>query len=199
MTNTFDYFLSFDDKNTLPKDKELIYSVKIDSPIGFIYAFSTNNGVCALEFFEKDRLEQCIKYLKSSFNAGIIEEESNHLKQLKIELSEYFSGKRKRFDVALDLYGTEFQKSVWRSLLDIPFGGTQTYKKQAIKLNNLSAIRAVAAANGQNKVFIIIPCHRVIGKNGDLTGYAGGLHRKKWLLDFEKSVSGQMIQKQLDF
>jgi len=199
MVNISDSFLRFDNKDSISKGKEIIYSAKIDSPIGIIYAFSTNNGVCTLEFFQKQRLEKCIKSLKSSYNAGVIEEKNTHLKQLKEELGEYFAGKRKMFDVSLDLSGTEFQKSVWNSLLDIPFGKIQTYEQQAIKLNSLSAIRAIAAANGQNKISIVIPCHRVIGKSGNLTGYAGGLHRKKWLLDFEKSASGQMTQKQLDF
>ena len=92
-----------------------------------------------------------------------------------------------RFSVALDTPSTEFREKVWQGLKDIPYGQTRSYKQQADHLGNPKAVRAVAAANGQNRVSIIIPCHRVIGSDGSLTGYAGGLHRKKWLLDFEKS------------
>jgi len=85
--------------------------------------------------------------------------------------------------------GTDFQKSVWKILQEIPYGETRSYKQQAIALGNPKAIRAVASANGHNRISIIIPCHRVIGSDGSLTGYGGGLHRKKWLLDFEKANS----------
>ncbi|MCP5061686.1 MAG: methylated-DNA--[protein]-cysteine S-methyltransferase, partial [Ignavibacteriae bacterium] len=93
----------------------------------------------------------------------------------------------KEFLVPLDVQGTDFRKLVWQELLNIPYGVTRTYKEQSIAMNKLKAIRAVASANGQNKIGIIIPCHRVIGSDGSLTGYGGGIHRKKWLLDFEKS------------
>ena len=103
----------------------------------------------------------------------------------KKELDEYFLGQRKDFTVKLDTPGTDFQNSVWKALCDIPFATTASYQEQATRLNNPKAVRAVARANGMNRVAIVIPCHRVIGKDGSLTGYAGGLERKRWLLDHE--------------
>ncbi|MCU0371019.1 MAG: methylated-DNA--[protein]-cysteine S-methyltransferase [Bacteroidales bacterium] len=103
------------------------------------------------------------------------------------QLDEYFSRDRKTFDLPLDLHGTDFQRRVWNELLHIPYGKTVTYKELALKLGDIAAIRAVAAANGANPVSIIIPCHRVIGSDGSLTGYAGGLWRKKWLLEHEST------------
>ena len=101
------------------------------------------------------------------------------------ELAEYFAGQRQRFDVPLDLVGTPFQLRVWQALLAIPYGHTCSYGQQAQHIGQPTATRAVAAANGQNKVSVIVPCHRVIGSNGTLTGYGGGLPRKQWLLSLE--------------
>lgn len=101
------------------------------------------------------------------------------------QLKEYFEGSRKQFDLKLNPSGTDFQKKVWEALLEIPFGKTISYLELSKKLGDVKAIRAVASANGKNPLWIVVPCHRVIGTNGDLTGYAGGLHRKKWLLEHE--------------
>jgi methylated-DNA-[protein]-cysteine S-methyltransferase len=106
------------------------------------------------------------------------------------QLREYFEGNRQEFNLKLNPQGTDFQKKVWKELLTIPFGKTTTYMKQTLALGNENAIRAVASANGKNPIWIIIPCHRVIGTDGSLTGYAGGLWRKKWLLEHE-NPSGQ--------
>ena len=105
------------------------------------------------------------------------------------QLDEYFNGKRKSFDLKFDLSGTDFQKKVWIELLKIPFGKTCSYIDLAKKLGNKMSLRAVGNANGKNPVSIIIPCHRVIGSNGKLIGFGGGLWRKKWLLDFEKNTT----------
>ncbi len=102
------------------------------------------------------------------------------------QLDEYFSGKRTQFELTLDPSGTAFQKQVWKNLEEIPYGKTVSYHQQALRVGNLKAIRAVASANGKNPVAIVIPCHRVIGSNGSLTGYAGGLDRKRKLLELEK-------------
>jgi methylated-DNA-[protein]-cysteine S-methyltransferase len=102
------------------------------------------------------------------------------------QLDEYFKGKRQSFDLRLSLKGTEFQRRVWNELMSIPYGKTVTYRDIAIKLGNPHAVRAVGNANGKNPVSIIVPCHRVIGSSGKLTGYAGGLERKAWLLKHEK-------------
>lgn len=109
------------------------------------------------------------------------------------QLQEYFEGKRKNFRLRLNPQGTDFQKKVWAELGHIPFGRTTSYLKLSKKLGDVKAIRAVAAANGKNPLWVIIPCHRVIGSDGSLTGYAGGLHRKKWLLEHESPIKQQSL------
>ncbi len=109
------------------------------------------------------------------------------LKKVVKELDEYFSGKRKTFDIPISFNGTEFQKKVWNALLEIPYGETRSYKDIAEHIGNPKACRAVGMANHNNPISIIVPCHRVIGKNGSLTGYAGGLDMKNYLLQLEKS------------
>lgn len=115
------------------------------------------------------------------------------LKECVAQLDEYFKGSRQQFQIKLNPEGTEFQKRVWNELLKIPYGKTISYLELTKKLGDAKAIRAVANANGKNPVWIIIPCHRVIGSNGSLTGYAGGLHRKKWLLDHENPIKQQSL------
>jgi len=109
------------------------------------------------------------------------------------QLKEYFEGKRTVFELQLNPQGTDFQKRVWDALLDIPYGKTISYFELSKTLGDVKAIRAVAAANGKNPLWIVVPCHRVIGSDGSLTGYAGGLHRKKWLLDHENPVKQQSL------
>ncbi|MGB5553291.1 MAG: methylated-DNA--[protein]-cysteine S-methyltransferase [Flavobacteriaceae bacterium] len=109
------------------------------------------------------------------------------------QLQEYFDGKRKCFDLELDPQGTDFQQRVWKALLEIPYGKTVSYLDLSKTLGDVKAIRAVAAANGKNPLWIIVPCHRVIGSDGSLTGYAGGLHRKKWLLEHESTAKQQTL------
>ncbi len=107
------------------------------------------------------------------------------LKAAAQQLTEYFYGKRNNFDFLLNPQGTDFQKKVWNALLEIPFGETTSYQALSVKLGDVKAIRAVASANGKNPLWVVVPCHRVIGSDGSLTGYAGGLWRKKWLLEHE--------------
>ena len=115
------------------------------------------------------------------------------LQEAVSQLNDYFEGKRTRFDCKLNPQGTDFQKRVWNALLDIPFGKTRTYLEQAKTLGDVKAIRAVASANGKNPLWIVVPCHRVIGSDGSLTGYAGGLWRKKWLLEHECPTPQQSL------
>ena len=115
------------------------------------------------------------------------------LKDCVTQLNEYFNGTRQQFSLKLNPEGTEFQKRVWNELLNIPFGKTWSYLQLTKQLGDVKALRAVANANGKNPIWIIIPCHRVIGTDGSLTGYAGGLHRKKWLLDHESPVKQQSL------
>jgi len=115
------------------------------------------------------------------------------LRAAATQIQEYFQGERKEFTLKLNPTGTAFQKTVWKALNDIPFGKTQSYMELSRRLGDVKAIRAVAAANGKNPIWIVIPCHRVIGSDGSLTGYAGGLHRKKWLLDHESPFQQQSL------
>lgn len=118
---------------------------------------------------------------------------SSALQEAVLQLEDYFSGKRNDFTFQLNPSGTEFQKKVWLGLLEIPFGKTMSYQELSIKLGDVKAIRAVASANGRNPLWIVVPCHRVIGSDGSLTGYAGGLWRKKWLLDHENPLKQQTL------
>ncbi len=109
------------------------------------------------------------------------------------QLEAYFRGELKKFNLKLDLKGTDFQKKVWQALLKIPYGKTASYMELSKQLGDVKAIRAVASANGKNPLWIVVPCHRVIGSDGSLTGYAGGLHRKKWLLEHEGILTQQSL------
>ncbi len=111
----------------------------------------------------------------------------------KRQLQEYFAGTRTEFDLPIRFSGTAFQEEVWHALLPVPFGETSTYGAQAKRIRKPKAVRAVGAANGQNKLNIVVPCHRIIGASGKLTGYGGGIHRKKWLLEHEQQVAGNFL------
>lgn len=149
----------------------------VASPLGPLTVLASDNGVHAIAF-ESDRTEQAKINLSRTENHPII---NAAIKQLAM----YFEGTLKVFDLPLDLRGTNFQKRVWELLLDIPFGQTRTYGDIAQALGNAGASQAVGAANGKNPVAIVVPCHRVIGASGHLTGYAGGMEKKKFLLTHE--------------
>ena len=117
----------------------------------------------------------------------------NFLQNCVEQLDEYFNGNRTEFNLKLNPQGTDFQKRVWKELLNVPYGKTRSYLEQSKKLGDVKAIRAVASANGKNPIWIVIPCHRIIGSNGSLTGYAGGLWRKKWLLEHENPSPQQSL------
>ncbi|HWB62872.1 MAG TPA: methylated-DNA--[protein]-cysteine S-methyltransferase [Chitinophagales bacterium] len=172
--------------------ENIIYTKHIDSPLGTLIMGATVDGICLLEFTDRDILKNEFNHLCRLLDAETKEADSPYFKLLELELAEYFTGKRKAFEVPLVLTGTEFQKKVWTELLNIPYGTTRSYKQQSKALKQPEAIRAVAHANGTNRIAILIPCHRVIGENGSLTGYGGGLWRKKWLLDLE-SGSGKLF------
>ncbi len=168
------------------KEKIPFFVRKIETPIGDLVAIAIDGGLCFLEFNETNIPEKEISSLKNNEDIILIEGDHPLFSKLVLQLQEYFEGDRTVFEIPLHLEGTEFQKSVWSGLTEIPYGTTRSYKEQSIALNNPKAVRAVASANGQNKIAILIPCHRVIGGDGSLTGYAGGLWRKKFLLDLEK-------------
>jgi len=159
-----------------------------DTPLGKMLACATDKGVCMLEFIDRRAFVTELKDLKRLLRATIKSGTNKHLKALEKQLDEYFQKKRKKFEIPLVTPGSEFQNKVWEKLLEIPFGETRSYKQQSIVIGNLGAIRAVGTANGANRISIVVPCHRVIGEDGNLTGYGGGLKRKRWLLDFESGT-----------
>lgn len=170
------------------KSHKIIDLKRIETPVGTMYAAAVDDGICMLEFTDRKMLETEFKDLAKSLNATIVLGENPHFQTLEKELSEYFTGERTRFSVPLSPVGTAFQKSVWKALMEIPYGETWTYRKQSEFLGDAKKVRAVANANGMNKISIIIPCHRVIGSNGTLTGYGGGIWRKQKLLELEKAI-----------
>jgi methylated-DNA-[protein]-cysteine S-methyltransferase len=151
----------------------------MDSPLGIIEIAANDFGITSILFENKTGITSMSEVQPHNMNV--------HVKQCKDQLLEYFNGHRQTFDLSLSLQGSDFQQRVWNELLNIPFGQTLSYLALSKRLGNQQAIRAVAAANGKNTLNIVVPCHRVIGSNGSLTGYGGELWRKKWLLDFEKA------------
>ncbi|MFJ1430379.1 methylated-DNA--[protein]-cysteine S-methyltransferase [Capnocytophaga canimorsus] len=156
----------------------------IQTPLGKMMGIFTQNGLCILEYTDKKTFQKDI----TSLNKEIIFTENELTLLLETEIENYFKGELKEFSIPLDLTGTPFQQKVWRILQQIPYGKTISYKEQAQKYRDNKAIRAIASANGKNKISIIIPCHRVIGSDGNLIGYAGGIWRKKKLLELEQNT-----------
>ena len=151
----------------------------IKTPLGIAKIEGDGNGISSVSILDSDEKV-----------SDIIPDE---LQDCVYQLQEYFEGKRKNFSLTLNPQGTDFQKKVWDALLEIPYGKTTTYLQQSRKLGDEKAIRAVASANGKNPLWIIVPCHRVVGSDGSLTGYAGGLWRKKWLLEHENQPVQQSL------
>ncbi|ASJ52181.1 [Fe-S]-binding protein [Brevibacillus formosus] len=166
--------------------KELGYTM-MDSPIGPLLLASTEEGLCYIQFAnEQDGLAPLVSWCKKTF-LGITPTRNDAINEpAKIQLEEYFAGKRKSFDVPTVLYGTPFQKAVWNELSNIPYGETRSYKDIALAIGAAKAVRAIGGANNRNPIPVIIPCHRVIGSNGSLVGYGGGLSIKEYLLSLEE-------------
>lgn len=158
------------------------------TPVGEMILGSYDNKLCIADWRYRKKRESIDRRVQKGLNATFVEEESSVLKLAKEELEAYFKGLRKTFDIPLLLVGTEFQKNVWQELIQIPFGATASYKELAQNINKEKAVRAVASAVSANAISIFIPCHRVIGTDGSLTGYAGGLEVKKRLLEIENNV-----------
>lgn len=183
------FLLSKDTMEIKRDSNTIIITTEFSSPLGPMLAGATSEGVCILEFTNRLRLEKELIELQKLLNAVTVPGRNQHLDQLESELNEYFEGKLKAFSVALHIPGNEFVQSVWKTLRQIPYGKTCSYKQQAEMMNNPKAIRAIASTNGRNRLAIIIPCHRVIGSNGSMTGYAAGVDKKKWLLQLERENS----------
>lgn len=150
----------------------------IESPLGITKVVGDANGITEISVLSEGKKSSKIP---------------DSLKECVAQLQEYFRGERKEFDFKINPQGTEFQQKVWQELLNIPFGKTLSYLDLSKKMGDVKAIRAVASANGKNPLWIVVPCHRVIGTNGSLTGYAGGLWRKKWLLEHESPSEQQSL------
>ena len=168
-----------------PETTPPLHAQIVPTPLGDMLAICSATGLCLLEFVGQARLDSEIRQIAQAKQGQILFQSNGLLKEVAKQVQSYFSGSLKNFSVPLDFVGTDFQQRVWRILQTIPYGKTLSYAEQAAKLGNPKAVRAVAAANGRNKISIIVPCHRVIGSNGTLTGYAGGLSRKQFLLDLE--------------
>ena len=160
-----------------------------NSPCGEIVLASMGNELCLCDWNEMPCAERNKHRLVKYMNAVFRVETSDVLEQTKKQLDEYFSGTRKAFDIPLHPVGTEFQQQVWNALLEIPYGETRSYKDIALSIANLKGIRAVAQDIGANGISILIPCHRVIGSNHSLTGFAGGIEAKRILLEIEREMS----------
>jgi len=171
----------------------MIKTITIETPLGEMTAAATGEGICLLEFTARRTINSELEELAWIFNAPVGQGSNRHLRALKKQLKEYFKGKRKEFSISLLTPGTDFQQSVWDITRKIPYGTTISYLQQAKKIKNPGAVRAVAGANGSNRIAIIIPCHRVIGSDGSLIGYGGGIEKKRWLLDHEKKYSGRPV------
>ena len=168
------------------RGERFIVSSLLTSPLGPIVAGATPAGVCLVEFADRRGLKGQAASLARATGLAVVPGSNEHLERLATELGEYFRGQRRHFEIPLERPGTEFQRAVWDALLDIPYGGTCSYEDIARAIGRPGAQRAVGRANGQNRISILIPCHRVVQKDGGLRGYGGGLWRKQRLLDIER-------------
>jgi len=158
----------------------LLETTYYKSPIGILKIIGNDEGIQIIDYTEENSFEK--KAIASSV-----------IKKCILQLDEYFSGKRKEFSLKLNPQGTNFQVKVWQELLNVSYGKTRSYLQQSKALGDVKAIRAVGTANGKNPISIIVPCHRIIGSDGSLTGYAGGIWRKKWLLEHESGYKQQTL------
>jgi len=154
--------------------------------IGELILGSFGDKLCVLDFRYRKMRKAVDNRIKKGLKAEFVEQDDGILKKTREQIDEYLAGYRKKFDIPLLMVGTDFQLSVWKALLKVPYGFTSTYLQLAKKINNEKAVRAVAGANGANSIGLIIPCHRIIGSNGELIGYGGGLPVKKHLLTLEQ-------------
>lgn len=166
-----------------------IFSLEYTSPIGILHIGATDDSLLYIEYDDSPNGSKKIASIAKSLSTTILKEPTAYHSIITAQLDEYFAGKRQDFSIDLQTIGTEFQRLVWKSLQSIPYGTTTTYKEQSLAMNNPLAIRAIASTNAKNCINIFIPCHRVVGTNGSLTGYSGGIWRKRWLLDFEQQHS----------
>lgn len=170
--------------------KVVVAITRLQTPLGLMMAGAIGNELCLFEFCDRRMLAAELDEIQKKLNAMLMPGHDPVFDALRGQLDEYFRGDRGNFSIPLRLLGSPFQIAVWQSLLAIPCGATRSYQEQSRLIGRADAIRAVARANGQNRIAILVPCHRVIGKDGSLTGYGGGLARKQWLLNHEAQMSG---------
>jgi AraC family transcriptional regulator, regulatory protein of adaptative response / methylated-DNA-[protein]-cysteine methyltransferase len=177
---------TFDTRPNRATDVEPVVTSRLLTPLGPMIAGATSEGICLLEFADRRMLETQLERVRKWFGAAAVPGSNSHLEKLKHELDSYFTGTLREFTVPLVIRGTDFQVAAWSQLLEIPYGETISYEAQARAMSRPGAQRAVGKANGDNRMAIIIPCHRVVRSDGHLCGYGGGLWRKKFLLDLER-------------
>lgn len=161
-----------------------VHARRIDTPLGRMVAGATDDGICLLEFSDRPMLPRQLKRVEERFGTPT-DAKHPHFDRLQAQLADYFAGTRQHFDLPVVLAGTGFQERVWGRLLEIPYGRTISYEELARRAGSPGGSRAVGRANGDNRIAIVVPCHRVIRANGDLGGYGGGPSRKRRLLDLE--------------
>ena len=183
---------------TRARERPALKATRILTPLGPMVAVASEDALSLLEFTDRRMLETQIERLAKRTGGVISPGRNGILEQTETELEEYFSGGRREFTVPLAPAGTEFQARAWEALEAIPYGETRSYGIQAVAIGRPTAVRAVARANGDNPIAIIVPCHRVIGADGSLTGYGGGLRRKEFLLDLERGVAQGELSLHLD-
>lgn len=166
-------------------NRDCVFVTWLKSPLGPLVAGATSAGVCLLEFSDRQILEAQFAAVRKLFAVPVVPGTNEHLQRLETELAAYFAGTLRKFSVPLRYPGTPFQQRVWKELLRIPYGQTRSYEDVAIAIGAPGAQRAVGHTNGLNRIAIVIPCHRVVNKDGKLGGYGGGLRRKQFLLDLE--------------
>ncbi|HVT42811.1 MAG TPA: trifunctional transcriptional activator/DNA repair protein Ada/methylated-DNA--[protein]-cysteine S-methyltransferase [Thermoanaerobaculia bacterium] len=174
------------------RSTDCVVTSLLDTPLGPMLAGATTAGVCLLEFSDRRMLEFQLRTIRRLCLCAIVPGSNRWIEQMNRELGEYFAGMRRRFDVALVTPGTSFQQRVWTAVRAVPFGETRTYEDIAQEIGEPSAVRAAGHANGLNRIAILIPCHRLVRKDGTLGGYGGGLWRKRRLLDLEEGAVGAL-------
>jgi AraC family transcriptional regulator of adaptative response/methylated-DNA-[protein]-cysteine methyltransferase len=180
------------------KSAEQAVVTRLLTPLGPMLAAATDEGVCLLEFHDRRMLETQIRRIQQRLGLEITPGDHPHLEQMENELTRYFDGELELFTTPLVLAGTEFQEAVWHRLLEIPYGETLSYEQLARDIGRPGAQRAVGRANGDNRLAIVVPCHRVVRSDGQLCGYGGGLWRKQYLLDLEGGRGGVQLSLPVD-
>ena len=176
----------FGDSPTRLEHATLVHVSRITTLLGPMLVGATEERLCLLEFLDRRALPNQIKRIRSRLRAVFVPNTNPFIEEVERQLSGYFAGERSTFDIPIELCGTDFQRDVWHALLEIPYGETRSYADIGASVGRPQAVRAVGTANGANSMAIIVPCHRVVGADGRLAGYGGGLWRKQRLLDLER-------------